>query len=216
LETGRPFQGSYFPLSPVRRISAYHHGNLREAALKAAREAVDREPVEMLSLRSIAQDLGVTHRALYRYFSNKDALVTALAADGFAMLNTAMKTAMGASGRSPRASRAISAYVDFALRRRNLYRVMFALPARKLLKDPELGPQVLAAIATLADAFREPRDPPGISASLRDCAIAAWGFAHGLCDLWHAGALRAQDAAGAHTFIMKLAEASGLMAAPAP
>lgn len=204
------------PPRPTPKISSYHHGNLREATLEAAREAVEREPVETLSLRNIAQKLGVTHRALYRYFSNKDALVTALAADGFTTLNAAMKTAIGTGGQSPRAARAISAYVNFALTRRNLYRAMFALPAGQLLKDVELGPEVLAAIATLAGAFREPGDPPGISASLRDRAIAAWGFAHGLCDLWHAGALRAHSATSAHEFIMKLAEASGLVGACKP
>ncbi len=93
---------------------------------------------------------------------------------------------------------------------------MFSLPAERLLKDPELGPQVTGAIEALAHAFRKKNDPPGISASLRDRAITAWGFAHGLCDLWHAGALRARDATKAHAFIMQLFDTSGLARASKP
>lgn len=50
----------------------YHHGNLREALLKAGIELINREGTEKLSLRRAAQLCGVSHNAPYSHFSNKE------------------------------------------------------------------------------------------------------------------------------------------------
>jgi len=59
--------------------AAYHHGDLREAALAAALETLDRRG-ELPSLRDIAAACGVSHAALYRHFENLEALALDLAA----------------------------------------------------------------------------------------------------------------------------------------
>lgn len=51
---------------------AYHHGNLKEALLKAGIEIINKEGVEGLSLRRAAQMCGVSHNAPYSHFSNKE------------------------------------------------------------------------------------------------------------------------------------------------
>jgi AcrR family transcriptional regulator len=58
---------------------AYHHGSLREAALDAARQRVAERGHDALSMRDLATQLGVAASALYRHFSNRTALLMALA-----------------------------------------------------------------------------------------------------------------------------------------
>jgi AcrR family transcriptional regulator len=45
---------------------AYHHGNLREALIAAAKDILDTSGVEGLSLRKVAQQAGVSATALYK------------------------------------------------------------------------------------------------------------------------------------------------------
>lgn len=190
---------------PTKKKSAYHHGDLRSSAAIVAQRIVEKQGADALSLREVAAALGVTHRSLYRHFADKDALVSAVAANGFLELSEAM-TAQ--STEHP-----LAAYIRFALERRNLYGVMFALPAKRLMGEQELSARVRGAIAVIAEGFRKPGDAPGISLALRDRTMAALGFAHGLCDLWHAGVLRAKDADEAARYILKLAREAEIVSA---
>lgn len=65
---------------------AYHHGDLRAGLLDAAERLLTEEGAAGLSLRAVAKAAGVSHTAPYRHFPNKAALLTALAARGFAEL----------------------------------------------------------------------------------------------------------------------------------
>ena len=62
-------------------MKAYHHGNLREALVKAGMRAVADAGIDKLSLRDVARRAGVTAPAVYRHFADKDALVDAIAAE---------------------------------------------------------------------------------------------------------------------------------------
>ena len=70
--------------APAKR--AYHHGDLRRALLdQALALAAERGPAA-LTLREAARRAGVTEAAPYRHFRSKDALVAALAEEGFGAL----------------------------------------------------------------------------------------------------------------------------------
>jgi AcrR family transcriptional regulator len=72
----------------------YHHGDLRTAILGAASELLREQGVDRISLRECARRVGVSHAAPYRHFANKEALVAALAAEGFDRLREAGAKAM--------------------------------------------------------------------------------------------------------------------------
>jgi AcrR family transcriptional regulator len=190
---------------------SYHHGNLREAAVATARAVVESQGIDALSVRSIGQSLGVTHSALYRHFSSRDALAAAVVSHGFDELLQGMQSAADQSAKTEEAAGAMGAYASFAIDHRNLYRLMFAYPAKTLVGEEAPGPQVRAVIALAAKAFRRDGDLPGISAALRDRVVAAWALSHGLCDLWHSGGLRARNAEAAKTYIANVLKASGLL-----
>lgn len=66
----------------IPRLS-YHHGDLRQALLKAAKELIAEAGIENLSLRKLAERAGVSRTAPYHHFSDKNDLLCAIAAEGF-------------------------------------------------------------------------------------------------------------------------------------
>lgn len=63
--------------------SSYHHGDLRAACLRAARELLEEDGSAGLSLRAVARRAGVSATAPYRHYADRDALVSAVAAEGY-------------------------------------------------------------------------------------------------------------------------------------
>ncbi|MEM9176251.1 MAG: TetR/AcrR family transcriptional regulator, partial [Myxococcota bacterium] len=95
---------------------AYHHGNLKQALLERAAAVIAEKGLEGLSLRGLARDLGVSHAAPRRHFSDRDALIAALAQEGYRRVVATMKAGAEAAGADPVARyRALGrSYVRFA------------------------------------------------------------------------------------------------------
>src|SRR5258706_16100220 len=100
-----------------RRKAAYHHGDLRPALLRAAEDVMGKQGLEALTLRDVARRAGVSHNAPYRHFKDRNALLAALAEDGFRALGKALE---GKSG-----SLMGEAYVRFGLANPARFRLMF-------------------------------------------------------------------------------------------
>ena len=83
----------YIGCMPAAR--PYHHGNLKEALLAAAVEAIAESGPRGFTLREAARRAGVSHNAPYRHFRDRDDLLAAVAADGFDRLGEAMTRAAG-------------------------------------------------------------------------------------------------------------------------
>lgn len=148
----------------------YHHGELRPALLRAAAEVLEKEGPGALSLRELARRAGVSHNAPYRHFSDREALLAALAADGFRLLGEALARASGrARG---------EAYVRFALDHPQLFRLMFgghlALARHRGLAEAAGRPY-----EALLGAFRA----QATIAEPERAAAAAWSLVHGLAHL---------------------------------
>jgi AcrR family transcriptional regulator len=58
--------------------SNYHHGNVKEALLNAAQNHIENSQGEMISLRALSKEVGVTPSAVYNHFSDKSALLLAI------------------------------------------------------------------------------------------------------------------------------------------
>ena len=103
----------------------YHHGNLRPALLAAAERALARGGE--LSLRELAREIGVSHAAPRRHFPDKQALLDALALDGFERLGREMAVAVEPGGEFREDLRALArAYVRFATEHAALLELMYA------------------------------------------------------------------------------------------
>ena len=151
----------------------YHHGDLRNALLDAARAILEEESLSALSLRAVARRAGVSHAAPYRHFPNHEALLVELAVEGFAELRQEIVEAATAQGSEPdRIAHLGAAYMRFVARRPALARLMFGpqLPNRERFP----------ALAEAADAIGDE-----IGKALHDSALglAVWAAVHGLATL---------------------------------
>jgi AcrR family transcriptional regulator len=136
----------------------YHHGDLRNALVKAAVELVEGSSPEELTLREVSRRVGVNHRAAYRHFKDKTALLAAVAEDGYRELLAAMEgslTALPSKAKSADRLMALAvAYVTFAIDQPARYRIMFG---RRLNEDGrfnELEDLVARAYGLLAGELR--------------------------------------------------------------
>jgi AcrR family transcriptional regulator len=110
----------------------YHHGNLRAELLSRAIEVVSDRGVDALSLRELARDVGVSHAAPRRHFADRQALLDAVAVEGFDRLGAELQEAIaGAGARCADGLGALArAYIGFALRYPALLDLMFASKMR--------------------------------------------------------------------------------------
>jgi AcrR family transcriptional regulator len=65
----------------------YHHGDLRATLIALAGAHIAREGVESLSVRALAKEAGVAHRAAYQHFPDKDALIAAVFVEAYGRLD---------------------------------------------------------------------------------------------------------------------------------
>ncbi|MEV6345203.1 TetR/AcrR family transcriptional regulator [Actinoplanes sp. NPDC051851] len=120
----------------------YHHGDLRATLLALAEATLrDRGPGE-LSLRELAREAGVSPAAPSRHFRTKQALLDALALEGFDRVTTAMTKLLAETGDSfaERIGALTRAYLTFAIANAALLDLMFS---RK--HDPEASAELVAA-----------------------------------------------------------------------
>jgi AcrR family transcriptional regulator len=133
---------------------SYHHGNLRRALLDEALATIRAEGVSGLTLREIGARLGVSRTALYRHFTDKRALLTAVATEGFRLLRRQLVTAWEEGGRGHAAFDAMGiAYVRFAVANPAHYRVMFGGFVDSNTNEPELAAEAGGAFQALVDAL---------------------------------------------------------------
>ncbi len=174
----------------------YHHGDLRAALLRSAERTLREKGVGALSLRELARETGVSHAAPGRHFKDKQALLDALALDGYERMNQALAAAGDRPGLSfeERMTALARAYLGFAVEHPELLELMFA---RK--HHPDSSAQLAAAVdqsfgsftALIADAQERGEivqgDPEHIT-------LVAAASLHGLAALIASCALEADEA----------------------
>ena len=187
------------PIRPKKkRADQYHHGNLRRALVDEAVRTIQAGGVEQLTLRAAGKKLGVSRTALYRHFSDKQALLAAVGREGFRMLRLALTEAWEQHGGGRKGFEAMGfAYVNFALAHPSHYRVMFGRFIESCTKDPEFVEEATAAFHVLVESLVAQqqaglirRDDPIMMARF------IWSVVHGIAMLAIDGQLHGADERG--------------------
>lgn len=156
----------------------YHHGDLRAACVRAAMELLDEggEAAE-LSLRAVARRAGVSPAAPYRHYADREALVSAVAAVGYGELAERLAAAHASPSTPEQLADVATAYVQFALERPALFRLMFGEPCDR--DDGERVAATRAVSAYLGQIVERtfPRADP------EAMATAIWALVHGMAFL---------------------------------
>jgi AcrR family transcriptional regulator len=159
--------------------NAYHHGDLRAALMAAAREVLETVRPEEITLKSLALRLGVSQPAPYRHFANRDALLAAVAADGFERFRGALVAARDEAGENDVFLRSCLAYLEFARANRGVYRLMFASQLLCEADDEALNRASSAAFDFLLEGVAKTAPPERV----RAIAVWIWSTLHGLAML---------------------------------
>jgi len=165
-----------------RKRRAYHHGNLSNKLVAAGVLLVESAGVQALSLRKLAARIRVSAAAVYRHFANKNALLAAIAAEGFAMLNDRFDAAtLAPEVRDPLSRlRALgSVYVNLALEHPGLFRLMFGPRQSSGARDARLDERARRAYHTLETAVAACFGGSANRATVAATTVAAWSMVHG-------------------------------------
>jgi len=170
--------------------TGYHHGHLREALGGSGLQVLEGGTRPGLSGREVARRVGVSATAVYPHFANKEALLAALAAEGFRRLGRAQLTppADVVGARSP-LHQAGLAYVRFAIEHPGLFRLMYGgFTAGQ--NHPELVNASMDSLeASMQAANRHlPGGGDATPASPQDMLLL-WSIVHGLSNLALGGQL---------------------------
>ena len=169
---------------------SYHHGDLRAALLTQALAMLGQSPT--FSLRALAKKTGVTPTAVYRHFADKQALESALAAQGYEELLLRMKSESESHVHSRGdVWRLAYAYITWASDNEPLFSLMFTTHC-----DPN-APERVAAVNSLK-AFLAQQVQLWYPGYDNDMFLTVmWGFVHGTATLYLQGKILAdQDATG--------------------
>jgi AcrR family transcriptional regulator len=173
----------------LKKKSGYHHGDLKRTLLDVSIAVIDRHGVDALNLRELAVRAGVSSGAPYHHFRDREALLAAIAEEGFAHLAAAMIRERDAAADDPTARLAAlgRAYISFATADRGYFRVMFR---GDLISSPELIQAKPLAYQLLWKAIEDcQRSGVAPSGDAQPLVLTAWSVVHGLATLWIDGAL---------------------------
>ncbi len=171
-----------------KRPDAYQHGDLRNALIHAGLKLLSEGGVADLSLRAAAELAGVSHAAPYRHFKDKNALVGAIAEEGFRLLTRQMRATIEAAGSADLLERLRAAgrgYVAFAVKHPAYFRTIFGGfvcadgdPTQASTSLREAGQEAYLVLRNLIEeGVRTGRLRAGDPDQL---ALAAWSMVHGL------------------------------------
>jgi AcrR family transcriptional regulator len=163
----------------------YHHGDLRGALVRAAVELLEESGEAELSLRAVARRAGVSAAAPYRHYADREALISAVAAVGYRDLAGRLAAAHPSPSTSEQLAGVAIAYVQFALERPAMFRIMFGEPCDR---DNDERVAAAAAVSQYVRSIVERTFPQADPDAL---ATAIWALVHGLAFLYLDGKLDA-------------------------
>ena len=166
--------------------SQYHHGDLKNALIRAGAELLASEGLAGLTLRKAARRAGVTHSAPYAHFADKQALVAAISTEGLRLLRERIDAATGRHPGDPLRQLVEAAWetVQFGLEQPDLYRVTFSNAIERESDYPayvELAHGGFEALVRMVEACQAAGVLDPGPADL--VAVGLWSLVHGLVSL---------------------------------
>lgn len=160
--------------------TAYHHGDARNALIRAAAELLETAGAAGLSLRQVAERAGLSRQAPYNHFADKETLLAELVRDGFERLGQDTAAAGCSDGEAvTRLERAGEGYIAFAQGSPALFRLMFSKELVDLRRHPAAQAAAAASFGRLSDIIATMTAPDAVES----LTLVAWSLVHGYATL---------------------------------
>jgi len=160
------------------RERAHRH----QLIITAARELAETEGWEAVTTRRLADRVEYSQPVLYSHFDGKDAIVSAVALDGFGELAAHLRSGRQTGAESGQALRGVCrAYLGFATERPALYQAMFILPTDLKFASAETPPPMRACFDEFVSCFRPDNERRELFAEV------TWSALHGMAVLSDSG-----------------------------
>jgi AcrR family transcriptional regulator len=166
--------------------TSYHHGDLKNALIAAGIDILSQEGIQALSLRKVAQRAGVSHAAPYAHYADKQALIAAIATEGYRRLYETLRAIVERHAGDPlrQLAEAAWAYAQFAQQDPAHFKITFSgvveqqkqYPAFVEMSQQSFGVLVQIVADCQAAGILKP-GPPDL------LAVSVWGLVHGLVSL---------------------------------
>lgn len=171
----------------------YHHGDLKLTLINAAKQILQTSGPAGLSMRKLAEEIGVSRSAPYHHFSDKNALLCAIAEEGFQQQDRLLESLTGTitdCHQQQLFEQFVLAYVHFAAGNPRQYDLMYGSEIWRAGKPTEALEQAARAsfkhwvneISRLQAAGILQQNVPALRLSQ-----VTWATLHGLCRLLNDG-----------------------------
>jgi AcrR family transcriptional regulator len=172
--------------------------------VEAARVIAEREGWAAVTIRRLADEIEYSQPVLYSHFENRDAIVAAVAVEGFQQIGVAIReAASGSSGRRNALKNVAMAYLDFSVGHPALYEAMFLLPTDLRFAEAETRPELRSAFEAVAAV---------VTPFCVDVEVATetfWAALHGLAALERSGRIRPSARGERVALVVRAIVASG-------
>ncbi|WP_371596492.1 TetR/AcrR family transcriptional regulator [Streptomyces sp. NBC_00564] len=175
---------------PRDRFRAQVRQEVKTAALRQLAEGGP----EALSLNAIAKQVGMTGPALYRYFANRDSLLTELVIDAYGDLTSTLARAADGTSQDAvgRLTSVVRAYRDWALAEPHRYRLLFRAPLQGYdAQSTSLVEAAQPAMTVVLDVVSALANPDTAVSQDSGAQFEEWMKRHGIEDVTTAAASRA-------------------------
>jgi AcrR family transcriptional regulator len=164
----------------------YHHGDLKNALIKAGVEILSKEGIGALSLRKVAQRAGVSHAAPYSHFTDKQALIAAISTEGYRVLYDKLEVTIQRYDGDPlrQLVEAAWAYTRFALDDPDHFKITLSGVVEKEKEYPafvEVSQKSFGLVVQVVESCQAAGIlDPGPSDAV---AVSVWSLVHGFVSL---------------------------------
>ena len=163
--------------------------DMRERIADAALAILEREGAQAVSMRRVAQDVGVTPMALYHHYANREALLQALIYREFDQLNARVARGAMPPGEPGNLVRAADTFVAYGLERPHMFDYIYSAPRPRPVRYPDdFRAGKSPAMTLLADEVAAAMQRGELrQADVWEVALQFWAHAHGYLALYRAG-----------------------------
>lgn len=169
-------------LADMSPRAQYHHGNLKEALVDAARDLLGEHGAYGISLRKVAKTAGVSQAAPYHHFDNKEALLAEVARRGFDQLVSQIRAVPDEDPRENLREMG-RVYIAFGLANPEVYQLMFGAEFCPAEEHAELKESAGAAFGHLAQVVGAGCEAGVFRGEPVGMSMAVWSAMHGVVSL---------------------------------